>query len=645
MQKDKYEPYELPRPNICKHSSFNDKTVDRHSNYPTQERHSRAYTRYGSLRANSECTGSSYQSDIPRENSRTGGARANSAYFDRSNPIQVDNSKYEVDDTRITGRTATQMFTTADIRPKRISPNHQQTSDASISTVYHVKKILGENFHALRAANQPKFANERCIRAIASAQEEGNNHKESHMYGDVGVPYRKGHMQDISNQSRLSHRRTVSAYTQNTATSTTHTSFRKTELNSKSGSAGTIPAFAYFSSPPETSLKASQETSICAEPSGKENTSKAPKNTLESLLFELSTPDEMTPSDQSGISSNENTTLGAISNDLSARHHKPASLAKATTSSNVPQSIPAKCIDTDTPKVGTSLTLPDLLGDDSFPVTKEAGGLQYPNAQQLGQSICLVANNSSAALQSNYLHEDTNNQGTTQSPASQTPLALEYSTGTTPTQPSFGASSKTSFVGGQPSREDAKVDGRKELPTDLFVSPYGLASMPYSGWQIGPGYGIGFQTMQYYPPQMQIPSFSNVAKSTNPFDTSDYPAQPNVSMYASKGFLQGGMTNLCTPLGSPQTPSFGAHLPSPQSTGAPAYPASAYNQIPYASAGSHVMQHPFRNLPPTSTQGTSGFGGQVGSTAPLHSTQPILNRYPAHTNQSSFPMGRGNPFG
>lgn len=56
-------------------------------------------------------------------------------------------------------------------------------------------------------------------------------------------------------------------------------------------------------------------------------------------------------------------------------------------------------------------------------------------------------------------------QGTTQSPASQTPLALEYSTGTTPTQPSFGASSKTSFVGGQPSREDAKVDGRKELPT------------------------------------------------------------------------------------------------------------------------------------------------------------------------------------
>lgn len=46
-----------------------------------------------------------------------------------------------------------------------------------------------------------------------------------------------------------------------------------------------------------------------------------------------------------------------------------------------------------------------------------------------------------------------------------------------------------------------------------------------------------------------------------------------------------------------------------------------------------------------STQGTSGFGGQVGSTAPLHSTQPILNRYPAHTNQSSFPMGRGNPFG
>lgn len=46
-----------------------------------------------------------------------------------------------------------------------------------------------------------------------------------------------------------------------------------------------------------------------------------------------------------------------------------------------------------------------------------------------------------------------------------------------------------------------------------------------------------------------------------------------------------------------------------------------------------------------STQETGGFGGQVGSTAPLHSTQPIPYRYPAHTDQSSFPMGRGNPFG
>lgn len=114
---------------------------------------------------------------------------------------------------------------------------------------------------------------------------------------------------------------------QNTAASATHTSFRKTELKSKSGSAGTILAFADFSSPPETSLKASQETPIYAKSPVKENTSKAAKNTLESLLFELSTPDEMTRSDQFGMSSTENATLSAISNELSA-HHKPASLTK-----------------------------------------------------------------------------------------------------------------------------------------------------------------------------------------------------------------------------------------------------------------------------------------------------------------------------
>lgn len=60
----------------------------------------------------------------------------------------------------------------------------------------------------------------------------------------------------------------------------------------------------------------------------------------------------------------------------------------------------------------------------------------------------------------------------------------------------------------------------------------------------------------------------------------------HVVQYASKGFLQGGMTNVCTPLGAPQTPRFGAHLPGPQSTGAPAYPTSAYHQIPCASDGS-----------------------------------------------------------
>ncbi|KMT16901.1 hypothetical protein BVRB_2g043740 isoform C [Beta vulgaris subsp. vulgaris] len=690
---DIYEPDERRRGDVGESSTFHDKTMDRdrYSRYSCDEVRSpqnlRENSRYGNLRTSSsrvEGTGGSYQVDDMREHFRYGSGRAKSSSFDgRDGRFQVDDSRensrfggpmegssrfegkfdgrYQVDDTRISGRATTQMFTTEDIKPRRSSPDRQQSSDMNRPTVQHVKEILGENYLALRAANQPKFADRRCVRAIAYPQQGRNNYRENHR-GGYGVGHcQKNHRQEIGKNSRKNHRRTVSA--QNSVESGSQVpSYSNAGLKTKSGSVGSLLAIADVPSPDRVVQKAGPQTRVSLKQPVKANACDAPKNTLEFLLFELPSP---AASDQSGIPCHDNGVSSASTGNPSTWHHEPAALASespsleivpisssfsgdsshvaaaqaskakcsssaanvATTSKTVQTSTPARSTDANAPIVATYQTMPDLLGDDGVPVTDA----KSPCSQHLDRSHVFVSDINSS-IPTHHSNKGSNDHPTTLSSAPSVPVVSDNCAAQS-SQFALGPTGETeSSEEIQSSPTDAKAAGRTELPAELFASPYQLNSMSSSVWQPGPNYGMGFH-MHYYPPQVQIPLIPNVAKSTNPFDTNDNIAQPDVNMFASKGTLQSGLPNVFSPAGMSHITSSGPHFPGFAPTVSPACPAGAY-----------MSQQLFQNMSPNSIQGTSGFGGGVGSTLPLHSNQHIPYRYPAPTDQSSFPKGGGNPF-
>ncbi|KNA25353.1 hypothetical protein SOVF_007370 isoform A [Spinacia oleracea] len=527
-----HEPFEHNGAHNGENSTFHGKTINSYSRYSYDEGRSPQYSKenstYGRHRAISPHS--------EGENSRYRGSREDASHF------EYTDGRYQVDDTRISGRAATQMFTTEDIRPRRRCPDRQQSSDVKNPTVYHVKEILGENSHALRVANRPKFADRRRDKATANAQQERDHHKDRNRSGD---------------HDETAHQRTVSAYAQENAVSS---------LSSSNLSAGR-----HISAP--------------------------------------STSADQAITDKRASSS---VVAGTTSNTLSTS------------------------TDADIPKVATSQmvpVLPDLLGDDGVFATEQIGREQSPSTQDLGHLNNLIWDTCSTSIQTSCLNEVANNQPTTLSPAS--------------SQPPQGPTGETQLlIGVQPSLADTNAGGRKELPADLFASPYQLSSVTAAGRPAGSNYGAGF-SMHYYPLQMQVLPSQNVAKSSNPFDTNDNTAQPHMfNTFASTGFPQGGSGHMFIPSGMSHTSSFESHLSGSASTGSPIYLSNVHHQSPNVPAGSsqsaYMEQSSFQNKLPTSIQGTSGFGSEVESTALLYSNQQIPYRYP---DQSSFSMGAGNPFG
>ncbi|XP_021746352.1 arf-GAP domain and FG repeat-containing protein 1-like isoform X2 [Chenopodium quinoa] len=537
-----YEPYEHKRVVKGESSTFHAKTIDKYSRYACDESRSPPYS---------------------GEFSRYGDSRAGSSRFEGTE------GRYQVDDTRISGRAATQMFTTEDIKPRRRSPDRRRSIDAKSPTLHHVKEILGENSVALRVANHPKFADRRYDKVATANAQERDHHKESHRSVD-------------HNETIL--QRAISADVQNTAESGSQPPSSHVEPKRKSESSGSLDVFTDFSSRSDISVQSlGPQMNIAMKPPAKNTPGYAHPNTLEFLLFELFSRAEMTHSNQSGIPCEENDVSSPSSNRSTWNHVLAPSTsvsqaltdectsysaAATTTSNTLSISMPARSTDADTPKGATSQMVPDLLGDDGEYATEDIGIKQSSSTQHLGPT--LVSDTFSAPIQISHLNEGANNQPTMLPPASFAPVIFGDPTAQSP-QPALGPTGEAeSLIEMKPYLADTKTGGRKELPADLFASPNLLSPISASGWPAGSNNGMGFN-MHYYPPQMS----------------------------SAMGYLQGGSSHSFIPAGLSHATRFGSHLPGSALTGSTAYFSSAHHQSPCAP-GAYMGQHFLHNKPTTS---------------------------------------------
>ncbi|KAK9741761.1 hypothetical protein RND81_03G126300 [Saponaria officinalis] len=442
---DKDESYERSR-----QDTFRERAIDRQSRYAIDEVRSPKLSRETNERYNR------YSNNEPRSPARYGGVRASSARF------EATEGRYQVDDARIAGRSATQMFTTEDIKPRRKSPP---------PPVRNVREFLDEKFLALRVGDQPK----RPVHATTNTR-----------VGDYGG---QNSPREMGDHSKTAHKRSVSAYLQNTVQTGNQVSGSNDTLKPKSGSAGSLIDFALFPPPPpppdsciQVQVPSVRNNATSSEPTVKESENVStgpPKNTLEFLLFELSTPAEITP--------NENVASSVPSSNSSTLHHVPphSSHTNAQEFPNTPSTSaagmqifrPVEEAHAETPQM-----VPDFLGDDSVSSFDKTDNQQDLISQQQESSI---------APQTSLSGENSNNQ--CQQETDLLPASIAKSS-----NPVEGPLQETnSGVGVTPSSGDAKSSGRAALPEDLFASPYPSRAMSAPGWQMNQSYGIGFN-MPYY---------------------------------------------------------------------------------------------------------------------------------------------------
>ncbi|KAL9256207.1 putative ADP-ribosylation factor GTPase-activating protein AGD14, partial [Drosera capensis] len=173
------------------------------------------------------------------------------------------------------------------------------------------------------------------------------------------------------------------------------------------------------------------------------------------------------------------------------------------------------------------------------------------------------------------------------------------------------------FTGQQPSGMEQKSSGRRELPADLFTSLYQSGPSPAPVWYDRPHYGMGYN-MQYYPALMQMPVFHTSTKSTNPFELNDDASHVPAIEFPSMASLQGALPH----------PSMHAGLST----------SSGFNY-----SGAYMGQNIYGSMQPSRIQG-GGFGIGGGIYAPSDSAQNPAYQYSSSTNPNSSPNG-GNPFG
>ncbi|KAL3532426.1 hypothetical protein ACH5RR_005947 [Cinchona calisaya] len=198
-------------------------------------------------------------------------------------------------------------------------------------------------------------------------------------------------------------------------------------------------------------------------------------------------------------------------------------------------------------------------------------------------------------------------------------------------RPALDASSR---VATQNSLE-AKSNGRRELPEDLFTFNYTSMPVRVPGWHAGPVHGMGFN-MPYNMPMPTPPNFAQASKSTNPFDVNSVPSP--APAFPSMLSLQGALPTMAAPAGLLRTSSLSA--PS-------AHPSAVFPHAPHASVmpSNPYMMQQFPGNIPTRPHGQIGYGIEGGAFAPLSSNQQLggLQSVPAAPN--TFSSVGGNPFG
>ncbi|GAB4854200.1 hypothetical protein Ancab_022783 [Ancistrocladus abbreviatus] len=202
-------------------------------------------------------------------------------------------ARFQDYDPAVLRRSATQMFTTADIRPRRGSPSHPNKRAASSPpTVRRTRELLGEHGPVLRVGDQAKSSDRRVVEGSAHVRASDNS---------------------------KSNNRTVngSANSQSVAPSISQVSADDHAAKNRNGKSESLIKFQTSPAPSDTSVQTQaqqmhvSEDTVKTATSGPPTVEKAPsvpnKNTLEFLLFELSTPADAPGSNQPRASSRENT--------------------------------------------------------------------------------------------------------------------------------------------------------------------------------------------------------------------------------------------------------------------------------------------------------------------------------------------------
>lgn len=547
--------------------------------------HGRNFERYGSLDRYGKYSFKDVRSSgYERENTpRYSGFRSSSCHFEGTG------GHYQVDGARIAGRSATDMFTTKDIKPRPKSPDAD-----SPPPLHHVREILGENFSPLCVGDQPQssLSERRNSHSGANNALVGVHSKASSGYIDSPTHDQEGHAQMSGDPVRNLHRRSTSAHSQSTVQSSNQTSENNAEMKHKSGSVGSLVNFANFP-PPEACMEQGEDTHVAnnggnsasSQPSQVEETAlnTPAKNTVEYLLFELSSSLETPSNNHSGVSAIEEA-KEPPSPQQPQEHSIVPILDVATPSTQQPHStVPLP--DGATPRIHQHSVVSVLDVSTSAPQTSCSNGAVYNQSEV----VSIV------------------------------PSAL------VPIQ------ERNSAPRVQPSMTEARSSERTELPADLFSS---FDPRRPLCWQTSPSHGMRF-SLQYHPTSMQIPSFPGVTKSRNPFDTDDNTTQHYSAntMFPSMASLQVGLPNLSSSPGVSRALSFGSD------------PHGFISDSSSYQSGAYMGQAVRSNMSVTSQQGIGGYGGQEGSLGSLNSNQQNQYTYSTHTNTTSFPKGGRNPFG
>ncbi|GMH11868.1 hypothetical protein Nepgr_013709 [Nepenthes gracilis] len=412
-----------------------------------------------------------------KETSRSGVFKKGNPRFDKVDDRSLDY------DPAVLRRSATQMFTTEDIKPRRESPVPQKDRNVPcLPPVHPMRELLGENAPALRVVNQTK-SGERTTAGGSAHMQAGEYSQSSNQIADAA------------------------ANPQRVAISSSQTSGDENAEKHSCGNSESLIDFATEPAPSDASVQrntqqmsASLESGKLAssEPSKKEMDSNLPnRNTLEFLMFELSNTAGVPAGNQPGAISREDT---------------PA----AAPLGNVP-SLPTS-------------------GDRE----------QFSTMQQLQLSTISIPESSSPAQKTTGFSGLANSQPAALSLEANTQESLCYSAVLSSLSAGGPVQDTNISVRTQPSLIESNSTGRKALPADLFTSPYQSGPTSFPGWQTDLHYNMGYN-MQYHPASMQAPAFLNAAKPRNPFDFNDEITQGYNNTFPSLASWQGAFPHLAAP--------------------------------------------------------------------------------------------------